>query len=91
MEAKVQEAFSISLDSNPTTGYSWEADFDPDFIKLREKSFERGSSGAIGAGGSEKFTFLPLKAGETAIRMSYKRPWESKTAEERSFKIIIGM
>jgi len=89
MEAKANVAFSISLDSNPTTGYSWQAAFDDSFLKLVDHSFDPDPSGAIGAGGKERFTFLPIRAGETTIRMSYRRPWESGSADERSFAVLI--
>ncbi len=81
--------FRIFLDSNPTTGYSWQAAFDDSFLELMNHSFDPDPSGAIGAGGKERFTFLPIRAGETTIHMSCKRPWESGSADERSFVILI--
>ncbi len=89
MQSKVHHEFSIILESNPTTGFSWEAVSDPGFVKLTQQSFQAAPSGPLGAGGKQIFKFLPLRAGETTIRMRYKRPWESRVGTERSFRIVI--
>jgi len=89
MNVSINRDFILSLESNPTTGYRWEATFSSLFLELKGKDFEASDSGSIGKGGIEKFTFHPIKTGETEIIMSYKRPWESKPADERSFHIVI--
>jgi len=83
MEVKIGETLTISLISNPTTGYSWQPEFDAEFLKLVDKEFVIGSSDLVGAPGIEKFEFLTLKQGETMVTMIYKRPWEEKSIEER--------
>jgi predicted secreted protein len=90
MNVILNNDFILSLESNPTTGYRWEATFNKAFLELKRSDFEASVSRSIGAGGIEKFTFLPIKAGETEIIMNYKRPWESLQADERSFHIIIN-
>lgn len=89
MNVSINRDFILSLESNPTTGYRWEATFNSAFLELKRKDFEASDSVSIGKGGIEKFTFLPIKTGETEIIMIYKRPWESKPADERSFRIVI--
>lgn len=85
------EEFLITLDANPSTGYSWEADFDENYLMLRSKEFvsDKVSPEMAGAGGKEVFTFAPLKAGETAITMNYGRSWESKPSEIKVFRYSI--
>jgi inhibitor of cysteine peptidase len=89
LKAILNKEFTLSLDSNPTTGYRWEAEFDIALLTLKRSDFERSNSRSIGASGIERFTFMPIKTGETEIIMNYKRPWENKSAESRSFRIII--
>jgi len=76
IDISVDEEFSIALISNPSTGYSWMVDFDEDFIEMTSQSFTP-SSELVGAGGVEVFTFNSLTEGETEIKFSYLRPWES--------------
>lgn len=81
--------FTISLQSNPTTGYVWEAIFDSSFLDLKKKDFKASDAKSVGSGGIEIFTFVPVKTGMTEIIMVHKRPWESKSSEERSFQVEI--
>lgn len=88
----VNEEFVIELDSNPSTGYSWQENHDQSYITLVDKTFEQdpGSKGMPGAGGTEHFRFKALKAGETKITMGYSRSWESKPPlEAREFTIKV--
>jgi len=53
----------IALESNPTTGYSWEADYDVTVLQLTEETFELGErarQAVVGAGGTELFRFKGL-------------------------------
>ena len=81
--------FKISLESNPTTGYVWEALFDGAFLDLKKKDFKASDAKSVGAGGKEIFTFIPIRTGKTEITMVHKRPWESASLEERKFPIEI--
>ncbi len=92
INANVNEEFVIALDSNPTTGYSWQESYNQSFLKLVDKKYEQspGSEGTVGSGGTEYFRFKALKAGETKITIGYSRPWESKPpAEMKVFTIKI--
>ena len=82
----------IALESNPTTGYSWEAKYDETMLELVEETYELGEyaqQGLIGAGGTELFRFRPLKSGDVEITMVYKRPWESEILDQKVFTIDI--
>ncbi len=82
----------IALESNPTTGYSWEADYDETVLELVQNSYEPGEfakQGAVGAGGTEFFRFKALKSGEIKITMSYKRPWEQDILDQKVFTVDI--
>ena len=77
----VNQEFVITLDSNPTTGYSWQETYDETALELVEKTYkpgEQAKQGAVGAGGTEHFQFKALKKGETEITMVYVRWWPEK-------------
>lgn len=89
IKANLGKEFAISLKANPTTGYVWESKFDENFLKLKKEIFKPFSPEAVGTGGKEEFTFLPIKTGKTRVKMLYKRPWEKKAVDEKGFLIII--
>jgi len=72
----VGETYTIVLESNPTTGYSWHAVYDEAGLELVEQEYEPGESGLIGAGGTERLIFKALAKGVYEIRLLYQRPWE---------------
>jgi predicted secreted protein len=86
---EVGKKFIISIESNPTTGYSWEESHDKDFIDLKEERYIRTSM-ACGGGGIAQFTFVPLKSGVTEISFRYRRPWEPGSIKSMDYQITIS-
>lgn len=89
---KVTKKFIITLESNPTTGYSWQESRDETMIELVQSEYEPGEDaqkGVAGAGGNDLFWFKALKSGTTKITLVYKRPWETEIAEQKVFTIVI--
>ncbi len=92
ISAKINEPFTIALNSNPTTGFKWYADYDYYLLSLEDERFEKEpseASEALGAGGRSIFVFKPLKTSMTTISMIYRRPWENIVADTRTFYIEI--
>jgi inhibitor of cysteine peptidase len=88
----VNQEFVIALDSNPTTGYSWQESYDESMLELVAKSYEPGKQaqqGVVGAGGVEYFQFKALKAGKIEITLVYQRPWEEEPIDQKMFTINI--
>jgi len=82
----------IALGSNPSTGYSWEADFDDAILELVEETFELGEyakQGLLGAGGTELFRFKGISSGKTEVTFKYKRPWETETLDTKVFTVEV--
>jgi predicted secreted protein len=79
----------ISLESNPSTGFGWMADFDPHFIRLVKRQFTHLSN-LLGASGIEKFEFEALASGVTTLKMVYKRAWETTFSKEKMYTIHIA-
>jgi len=92
IDTKKGNNFFITLETNPTTGYQWELDFDNTYIELVNREYGTPPQEIIGAGGNETFAFLALKSGETEITFSYLRSWEqgNPPIEEKVYIIIIN-
>jgi predicted secreted protein len=88
--AKLNKPFNITLDSNPTTGYTWTIDFDSQFLHKENDSYTPSRPGLIGSGGQQIFTFIPIRAGNTTVSAVYKRSWENIVADERTYDIVIS-
>ncbi len=72
-----------------SSGYSWSAQFDKAFLKLKKSWYEKPESKLLGAPGKQVFMFVPLKLGNTKIEMRLKRPWESSTLKAKVYQISI--
>jgi len=92
INTKKGDKFLVVLESNPTTGYSWEVNVDSNYVQLDDKSFNSESSeGMVGVGGNETFNFTALESGNTEITFSYLRSWEKdvEPVEKKVYNIII--
>ena len=82
----------IALESNPSTGYSWVAEYDNAILELVEETFELGEyakENIVGAGGTELFRFKGLSEGKTDITFSYKRVWETDVLDTKVFTVEV--
>ncbi|MDD2666772.1 MAG: protease inhibitor I42 family protein [Methanocellales archaeon] len=90
IKTKKGATFSVSLESNPTTGYSWQPQFDSNYVQLVDSSYVPSQPNLLGGSGKETFEFLAMSSGTTEITFSYARPWESQPPlETRVFKVVI--
>jgi len=79
----------ISLESNPTTGYSWTAKYDQTLLELVDEAFTPPGSTLMGAPGTQKFTFKALTAGTAKVTFEYVRPWEGEPADTAEYTVKI--
>lgn len=89
IKARVNQEITIVVESNPSTGYTWQPHFSEEALELIGSDFVSESL-AMGSGGVEIFRFLPKKAGKEKIKMSYKRQWEQKSVKEIAYRIRIS-
>jgi len=78
MNATVDEELTVTLGSNPTTGFLWseEAEISDESIVQQVSHIYIGSGTNVpGASGEEVWVFQGLKKGTTTIYMEYSRPW----------------
>ena len=95
ISVNVGQEFVIALDENPSTGYTWQEEFDDSFLELVADKYEpplepkEGEPPIVGAPGTRIFEFKALKEGQTEITTILKRPWEEEFVESRMFTVNI--
>jgi len=70
------ETFEIVLTSNPSTGFVWTVaeEADTAVVTLEDQAYEKPDSSAMGAPGTERFTFKAVGTGTTTMALKYARP-----------------
>jgi len=92
IKVKVGEQFEIDLAANVTTGYTWDGNevYDKTMLELVKKEYITSGQQRPGAGGTQMYMFKALKAGDTQIKMTYKRSWETTDSDKTIiFKVSI--
>ncbi|MBC2595288.1 protease inhibitor I42 family protein [Ruficoccus amylovorans] len=95
-QMRVGDTFSVSLPSNPSTGYSWQLDdsYKPVLTMpggAQSQTFSAGTTAIVGAPGIATWTFKAAKAGETKLRLEYARAWEKDTPPTEVFEITVNV
>jgi len=92
---KVGEILSITLESNPSTGYAWFASSsNPEVLaQLGESQYAEPEASAsqpmLGAAGSETLFFEAKAAGTVTLTLEYKRGWETNVTPEKTITLIV--
>jgi inhibitor of cysteine peptidase len=79
----------LRLPSNPTTGYAWHLGHVESSVLhiAAAPAFEPATSGMVGAGGVEVFTFTAQQPGETVLTLNYARSWETNQPPAKNFNL----
>ena len=81
-EELTPQTVTFILDSNPTTGYSWQVEQSEELFEVKSSfAADEKDKQVTGAGGEETITLVPLKAGKTEVTLTYARPWETTDAD----------
>jgi inhibitor of cysteine peptidase len=83
----------VTLEGNPTTGYSWEAAEPLDEKVLRqvgEPEF-KAESEALGAGGVQVLRFEAVNAGQITLKLVYHRPWETGVEPLETYSLQVSV
>ena len=82
----------IRLPSNPSTGYDWQV------VTVSRTVLRQGAvtfvgnpnpRGWVGVGGVDLFRFRAIGAGNTQLRMAYRRWWERSQRPGRTFRLRV--
>ncbi len=92
----VGDLLIVKLDSNKTTGYSWNLSAISNTGVIKKVSDEYvtpppSDPPMTGQGGYEKWTFEALEAGTANISMKYIRPWETTAEPAENFSITVNV
>ncbi len=81
----------VSLESNPTTGYSWQlvSPADRKVLRLYYSKYRARASKLVGSGGREEWKFRAMAPGTVTIKALYVRPWESSTPPSKEFTFTV--
>jgi len=92
IEVPVDSSFTVTLCSNPTTGFKWESAkiSHQTVLQLVDHKFvPPEETGVEGAPGQETWTFKALKKGTSVISMEYSRPWEGSEKGAWTFNLTV--
>lgn len=89
ISAAVGQSFVIELESNPTTGYEWTAQSNPNAELVKSRMVT--SSTLPGAPGMQQLTFRATKAGSSTLVLDYARSFEPNNppAQTESFPLRV--
>jgi len=88
---KIGATLAITLDSNPSTGYSWQV------IPMKHAILELAGEPAYtppaqplpGAGGRHIFQFVAVGAGRGTLTLAYRRLFEPNAAPAQTFTVHV--
>lgn len=83
------QVLSITLDANPSTGYRWEVD-SPESAIMRQVGtrFEQ-PAGRLGTPGKQVLELTAVRAGQSTLRLVYRRPWEKGVQPVKAFSLRV--
>jgi inhibitor of cysteine peptidase len=84
------QIFTITLRSNPSTGYSWEPRYDHAALSLTDSAFisDPNPHNLVGVPGSQVFTFQGLAKGTTTITFDNVSPSQIVT-EQTTYSVTV--
>jgi len=89
----VGDLLVVTLDSNATTGFTWNLSGISNETVIEKISDEYiappEQNGVVGQGGQEKWTFEALVEGTADISMEYTRSWEDPPVPAETFDITV--
>lgn len=83
---KKGHVFTVELPENPSTGYSWNAEWTK-CLKVIEDKYEASKNGAIGAPGKHIWRIKAEKNGLQFFNAYYQKPWTEDYA--KSYELIV--
>ena len=93
VDVKLGDTIMITLDANPTTGYTWEVapDVRTSLRLAGQPTYTASQPVMTGSGGKMTFRFTAVTAGETSLKLIYHRPWEVDVAPAQIFTLQVNV
>lgn len=89
-EVSSGEQFEVRLDSNPSTGYSWQVSdmTTPQLVVLESQTHVAADTDLVGADGTDVFVFTAV-GGAGILRLEYVRSFDDPIVPERVAEFIV--
>jgi inhibitor of cysteine peptidase len=88
------DRFTITLESNATTGYAWElaVELPEDVVRLVGDEYVAPDTDLVGAPGYQELTFVAVADGSTSVQLWYVRSFDDplEPADRAQFEVIVG-
>lgn len=88
------DEFVVVLESNATTGFSWQLEVEPPstVVRLVRDLYVEPDTALVGAGGRQEMTFEAIGDGSTFIQLWYVRSFDDppEPADRAQFEVIVG-
>jgi inhibitor of cysteine peptidase len=93
VDVKVDDRFAISLEANPSTGYSWEltGPLDDKVVVELGSDHQPGQGSGVGVPGQQLFRFQAVGQGTATIGLQYVRPWESGVPPAKTSEFTVNV
>ncbi|MBW7990204.1 MAG: hypothetical protein FVQ84_09350 [Planctomycetes bacterium] len=94
VELEQGQILVVTLESNPTTGYSWEQaeNQEPILEQMGQPEFKQSLTGGrpvAGGSGWEIFRFKAVSAGQMTLQLVYHRAWEEGVEPVNTFSLNV--
>jgi len=94
IELEQGQILVVTLESNPTTGYSWQqVENQPPYLEQQgQPEFQSSQAEGppiVGAGGWEVFRFKAISSGKMTLQLVYRRPWEEGVEPANTFSLDV--
>ena len=85
VELKIGQTSSVSLQENPTTGYSWNVSVTEGLKIVSDEFIGPGNKQVVGAGGKHVWTIQATGIGDQTFSGVYRRPWEPPAENDTTY------
>ncbi len=85
----VGDQLDVELESNPTTGYSWELGPLPDGLQLVSSDFEEPGGSLVGAAGTQVFVLDVVGPGSGILRFEYVRVFDDPVVAAQIVEYVV--
>lgn len=83
----------LTLEANPTTGFSWTKvdKVDQNILKLERNDYKQNANpaGMVGVGGRTTIVYRALKKGKAKIDLTYMQPWEPDSQFNTDYAVTV--
>jgi len=91
VEVNSGDRITVTLEGNPTTGYSWElGELDSAVVELVGEPDYKTDTKMFGSGGTYTFTLKAVAPGATTVKLIYHRSWED-AEPEKVFEVTLNV